>query len=199
MPPGRITMSESTNPAPGLLEGIRKNARVAVFAGVTMVICGLLSIGSPLAAGVSVTLFVGVLLAVGGVSQCFLAFRTGAFGRGLLMFVMGALTTVAGLYLFNQPLAGLAAITLFLAAYFVAIGVVELFAALQMRPEPGWNWMLINGMITFLLGAMIWRQFPVSGAWAVGILFGVKLLFGGIFLITVGRSVRSAAAEVGSE
>lgn len=192
-------MNESANLAPALLEGIRKNARIAVFAGIVMVICGLLSIGSPLAAGVSVTIFVGAFLAIGGISQCFLAFQAGAFGRGVLIFVMGILTTVAGLYLFNQPLAGLAAITLILAAYFVAIGVIELMAALQIRPAPGWGWMLTNGIITFLLGAMIWRQFPVSGAWAVGILFGVKLLLSGMFLIAVGRSVRVVASEISSD
>jgi uncharacterized membrane protein HdeD (DUF308 family) len=192
-------MSESTKLAPGLLDGIRKNARIAVFAGITMVICGLLAVGSPLVAGVYVTVFVGILLAIGGISQCILAFQAGAFGRGLLMFIMGALTTIVGFYLFNQPLAGLAAITLILAAYFVAVGVVELIAALQIRPEPGWGLLLSNGIVTFLLGAIIWRQYPVSGAWAVGVLFGIKLLFSGIFLIAVGRSVRSAAGEVKSE
>jgi uncharacterized membrane protein HdeD (DUF308 family) len=192
-------MSESTKLTPGLLDGIRKNARIAVFAGITMVICGLLAVGSPLVAGVYVTVFVGILLAIGGISQCILAFQAGAFGRGLLMFIMGGLTTIVGFYLFNQPLAGLAAITLILAAYFVAVGVVELIAALQIRPEPGWGLLLSNGIVTFLLGAIIWRQFPVSGAWAVGVLFGIKLLFSGIFLIAVGRSVRSAAGEVKSE
>ena len=192
-------MSESTNLAPGLLDGIRANARIAVFAGITMVICGLLAVGSPLVAGVYLTVFVGLMLAIGGISQCILAFQAGAFSRGLLIFIMGALTTIAGFYLFNQPLAGLAAITLFLAAYFVAVGVVELFAALQIRPQPGWGLLLFNGIVTFLLGAIIWRQFPVSGAWAVGVLFGVKLLFSGIFLIVVGRSVRSAAAEIEAE
>jgi uncharacterized membrane protein HdeD (DUF308 family) len=192
-------MSESTKLAPGLLDGIRKNARIAVFAGITMVICGLLAVGSPLVAGVYVTVFVGILLAIGGISQCILAFQAGAFGRGLLMFIMGGLTTIVGFYLFNQPLAGLAAITLILAAYFVAVGVVELIAALQIRPEPGWGLLLSNGIVTFLLGAIIWRQYPVSGAWAVGVLFGIKLLFSGIFLIAVGRSVRSAAGEVKSE
>ena len=130
---------------------------------------------------------------IGGIAQCILAFRAGAFGKGLLIFVVGALTAAVGFYLINQPLAGLAAITLFLAAYFVVTGIFELISAFQIRPSDGWGVMLFNGIVTLLLGIMIWSDFPLSGAWAVGILFGVKLLLSGWSLIFIGRSVRVAA------
>jgi uncharacterized membrane protein HdeD (DUF308 family) len=175
-----------------MIEAIRKNARVAVITGIVMLICGILAIASPLAAGVSVTLVVGILLAIGGVSQCVIAFSAGAFRQGLLIFLMGAITALAGLFLLRQPLAGLAAITLFLAAYFIAEGVIELIAAVKIRPAQGWLWMLTSAIVTLLLGAMIWRQFPVSGAWAVGLLFGIKLVMSGWWLILVGRGVRQA-------
>jgi uncharacterized membrane protein HdeD (DUF308 family) len=179
----------------GLLDGIKKNARLAVIVGILMFVCGILAIGSPLVAGMSVTVIVGVMLLVGGIAQCFLAFRAGAFGEGLLIFIMGALTAAAGSYLFNQPLAGLASITIFLAAYFVVTGISELISAFQIRPAEGWGLMLFNGIVTLLLGIMIWRQFPLSGAWAVGVLFGIKLVLGGCSLIFIGRAVRGAAEE----
>jgi uncharacterized membrane protein HdeD (DUF308 family) len=185
----------NNNNSSALLDGIKQNARLAVIVGIVMLICGFLAIGSPMMAGMSVTIFVGVMLLVGGISQCFLAFQAGAFGRGLLIFVMGALTAVAGFYLFNQPLAGLASITLFLAIYFVVTGIAELIGALQIRPAAGWGLMLVNGIVTLLLGMMIWKQYPVSGAWAVGVLFGIKLIFAGWTLIFIGRSVRGAAKE----
>jgi len=186
-------MSEHEVNTSGLLDGIKKNARLAVIIGTIMLICGFLAIGSPLAAGLSVTIFVGAMLIVGGIAQCFLAFQAGAFGKGLLIFIMGVLTAVAGFYLFNQPLAGLASITIFLAAYFVVTGIFELISAFQIRPAAGWGLMLFNGIVTLLLGIMIWRQFPLSGAWAVGILFGVKLILSGWSLIFIGRSVREEA------
>ena len=186
-------MSEPSPVPSGLHDGIKNNARLAVIIGILMVICGVLAIGSPLAAGVYVTIFVGVMLAFGGIAQCFLAFQAGAFGKGLLLFVVGALTAVAGFYLFNQPLEGLVSITLLLAAYFIVTGIFELISAFQMRPAGGWGLMLINGIVTLLLGIMIWSQFPLSGAWAVGILFGVKLIMSGWALIFVGRTVRGAA------
>lgn len=179
-----------------LLDGIRKNARLAVIVGILMVICGFLAVASPLAAGLYVTIFVGAMLIVGGIGQCFLAFRAGAFSKGLLIFILGALTAVVGLYLVNQPVAGLASITIFLAAYFVATGIVELVGAFQIRPAQGWGLMLFNGIVTLLLGLLIWRQYPLSGAWAVGILFGIKVILGGWTLIFIGRSVRAVARNV---
>lgn len=186
-------MSEQETVTSGLLDGIKKNARLAVIMGIIMVICGVLAVGSPFAAGVYVTIFVGVMLAFGGIAQCFLAFQAGAFGKGLLIFVVGALTTAAGFYIFNQPLEGLATITLFLTAYFIVTGIFELVSAFQIRPAEGWGMMLFNGIVTLLLGIMIWSEFPLSGAWAVGVLFGVKLIFSGWSLIFIGRSVRGAA------
>jgi uncharacterized membrane protein HdeD (DUF308 family) len=186
-------MSEQETVTSGLLDGIKKNARLAVIMGIIMVICGVLAVGSPFAAGVYVTIFVGVMLAFGGIAQCFLAFQAGAFGKGLLIFVVGALTAAAGFYIFNQPLEGLATITLFLTAYFIVTGIFELVSAFQIRPAEGWGMMLFNGIVTLLLGIMIWSEFPLSGAWAVGVLFGVKLIFSGWSLIFIGRSVRGAA------
>lgn len=186
-------MSEHEAVTSGLLDGIKRNARIAVIIGIIMVICGVMAVGSPLAAGVSVTMFVGIMLATGGIAQCVLAFQAGALGKGLLIFLVGALTAIAGFFLFNQPLAGLATITFFLAAYFIVTGIFELISSVQIRPADGWGLMLFNGIVTLLLGLMIWNQFPLSGAWAVGILFGVKLILGGWSLIFIGRSVRSAA------
>ena len=146
-------MSEHEVITSGLLDGIKKNARTAVIIGIIMLICGFLAIGSPLAAGLSVTIFVGAMLIVGGIAQCFLAFQAGAFGKGLLIFITGALTAVAGFYLFNQPLAGLASITIFLAVYFVVTGIFELVSAFQIRPTDGWGLMLFNGIVTLLLAS----------------------------------------------
>jgi uncharacterized membrane protein HdeD (DUF308 family) len=179
----------------GLLDGIKSNARLAVITGIIMLVCGILSIVSPFIAGLSVTVVVGALLLISGISQCFLAFQAGAFGKGLLIFIMGALTVVAGGYLIGQPVSGLAAITIFLAAYFVVTGIFELIGAFQIRGADGWGWMLFNAIITLVLGVMIWRQFPVSGIWAVGTLFGVKMIFSGWALFLIGRGVRGKAKE----
>ncbi len=189
-------MSDATNAmASGLLGGIKDNAKLAVTVGILLIIVGLLAIAAPLAAGVSITILVGTLLIIGGIGECFLAFQAGAFGRGLLIFIVGALMAVAGFYMVSQPVAGLATITLFLTAYFIVSGIFEIIAAVQIRPASGWGLMLFNGIITLLLGILLWRQFPLSGAWAVGVLFGIKMVFSGWTLIFIGNAVKDAVKE----
>jgi uncharacterized membrane protein HdeD (DUF308 family) len=92
----------------------------------------------------------------------------------------------------SQPVEALAALTLFLAAYFVASGVIQIVGAFGARPQAGWGWLLFGGIVSILLGAMIWRQFPLSGAWAVGTLVGVQLVMSGWTLIAVGGVAKDA-------
>jgi len=177
----------------GLIEGLKQNSSTVMWVGVLLLVVGLLAIASPLATGVAITVTVGIFLIVGGLSQCLLAFRAGAFGRGLLVLLTGLVTLIAGGYLASQPLAGLASITLFLAAYFLVTGLFAIVAAFEIRPVNGWGWMFANGVITLLLGWMLWKQWPLSGAWAVGVLFGVQLISTGASLLAIGGAARSVA------
>ena len=182
------------NPATGLLDGIKKNARLTVACGVILIVAGFLAIMSPLVAGLSLTIMVGAMLAVSGIGQCFLAFKAGAFRQGLMVLIFGVLMTFAGFYMMTQPVAGLASITLILVAYLVATGLFESIAAFQIRPAQGWGWELFNAIVTLLLGIMLWRQFPLSGAWAVGIVFGIKMIIHGWAFVFIGRNVNQIAA-----
>ena len=173
-----------------LVEGLRENAGWAIGVGIVMIIAGVLSLVLPFAAGLAVTAVIGATLLAGGVVQMLLAFKAGAFGRGLMIFLLGLLGAVAGIYTLMQPVAALASLTLLLAAYFIATGVLAAIAAFQLRPSQGWGWMLANGIITILLGVMITSQWPLSGAWAAGILVGVHLLSGGVALAALGSAVR---------
>ncbi|MGD8417029.1 MAG: HdeD family acid-resistance protein [Pseudomonadales bacterium] len=176
-----------------LIDTIRHNAGTAVAMGVIMLIAGILALIAPAVAGLSIAILVGFALAISGISQCVLAFKAGAFGRGLVMFVVGVLMVIAGFFMIGQPLEGLLSLTLLLTAYLVATGILEIIVAFQLRPAQGWGLQLANGIITLLLGALLWAQFPLSGVWAVGIIFGVKMIFSGAALIAIGRSVRKGA------
>jgi uncharacterized membrane protein HdeD (DUF308 family) len=74
-------------------------------------------------------------------------------------------------------------------------GIVEIVAGIKRRPDVGWIWVLLGGIVSILLGVIIWRQFPLSGIWAIGILLGIKMLFVGIIMITVGSAVRSIMSK----
>ena len=181
-----------------LLDGIKENASVAVTAGVILLIMGVFALVSPFVAGLSVTIMVGILLMIGGVGECFLAFKAGAFGKGLLIFVTGLLMALAGLYMVTQPGAGMMSLTMMLVIYLVVTGVIEVMIAFQARPEEGWGWLLFSAIMTLLLGAMLWQQFPLSGVWAVGVLFGVKMISSGWSLVFIGRSVKKITQAVKS-
>ncbi len=188
-------MSEQAeSPDARLVDGIKKNAGLTVIIGIITVIAGVLAISSPFIAGVSITILVGAMLAISGVSQCFLAFKAGAFGRALMVFVVGVLMTIVGVYMMNQPVAGLATLTIILMSYLLATGALEIVVSLQLKPASGWGLELFNGIVTLLLGIMLWRQFPLSGAWAIGVLFGIKMIFSGWAFVFIGRNVRKMAA-----
>ena len=189
-------MSEQIeSPDAGLMDGIKKNAGLTVISGVILIIAGTFAIMSPLVAGVSITILVGAMLAISGVSQCFLAFKTGAFGRGLMVFVVGVLMTIVGIYMMNQPVAGLATLTIILMWYLLATGAFEIIVSFQIKPASGWGLQLFNGIVTLVLGIMLWRQFPLSGGWAIGVLFGIKMIFSGWAFVFIGRSVKKIATE----
>ncbi len=179
----------------GLVEGIKKNAGLTVVSGIILLIAGTLAIFSPFVAGVSITMLVGAMLAVSGIGQCFLAFKTGAFDRGLMVFVVGVLMTITGFYMMNQPIAGLATLTIILMSYLLATGVLEVIVAFQLKPANGWGLELVNGIVTLVLGILLWRQFPLSGVWAIGVLFGIKMIFSGWAFVFIGRNVKKMAAE----
>ncbi len=109
------------------------------------------------------------------------------------MFAIGGLTLLCGIALVGNPLFASGVLTIVLASYFFVDGIFEIAAAFRLRSEPGWGWMFFGGIVSILLGIMIWRQFPLSGAWAIGILLGIKLFFVGLIMVTTGSTVRSLA------
>ena len=179
-----------------LVDTIRRDAKSAKWAGIVLIIAGILSLVAPLAAGLSITVMVGVLLLMGGIAQLLVVFRAGSFGAGILLALLGILTVVAGGYMFSQPLSALATLTLFLAGYFIALGIVECIGAFGARPVPGWGWLLFDGIVSFILGVIIWRQFPVSGVWAIGTLVGIRLMISGWTLVAIGGAAKDLAASV---
>ena len=193
-------MSEETDVLPaGLFDQVRRNAGIAMLSGITLLVAGLLAVMSPFVAGLSVTLMVGVLLLAGGLVQCFLAFRAGALGHGIVVFAVGVLMAGVGVYLMQQPVAGLAKLTILLMAYLIATGILEIIVALQLRPADGWMTEAFSGAASLILGILLWRQFPLSGAWAVGVLFGIKMMFNGWALVFVSRAARAFANKVEAE
>jgi len=161
--------------------------------GVIAIILGILAMLSPGLTGLSIAMVVGVLVVIGGIVRMIWAFQASSLGKGMLVFAIGALTLLCGSALVAKPLFAAGFLTILLAIYFVADGIVEIAAAFQLQPESGRGWMLFGGIVSVLLGIMMWSQFPLAGAWAIGILFGIKLFSVGLIMVTTGSTVRSLA------
>ena len=178
-----------------IIDTIRKDAGKAKWVGILMLIAGFISLLSPFISGLSITVIIGVQMKIGGVGQLFLVFGAGSIGQGVLVALLALLYVLAGGYMMTQPLSAMATLTLFIAAYFVVSGVAEAIGAFNAKPADGWGWLLIGGLVSVLLGGMIWSQFPVSGIWALGTLVGVRLLTSGGMLIAISSAVREATGE----
>jgi uncharacterized membrane protein HdeD (DUF308 family) len=138
----------------------------------------------------------GLLVLAAGIVRIVWAFQAGSFGKGLLMFAIGGLTLLCGIALVANPLFVSGVLTVMLALYFILDGISELVAGLRLRPGSGSGWMLFGGIVSILLGIIIWAQFPLSGVWAIGIVLGIKLFFVGLIMIMGGSAVRSMAKRL---
>ena len=182
-----------------LISHIQKDATTARWAGIAMIVAGVLALLAPLAAGLSIALLVGIMLTIGGVANLALVFRSGSLAQGAILALVGLLSLIAGGYSIAQPVAALAALTIVLAIYFVASGVLETVAAIGARPESGWKLLLVSGIVSLLLGLLIWAQFPLSGAWAVGILVGLRLLITGWTMTAIASAAVRLADDRGAD
>jgi len=159
--------------------------------GILVLIVGFLSLGSPMASAAAVATVVAIFLIIGGGVRVVGGLTTDAAGR-IWGVILGAVMVVGGIAVLAQPLIGVLSISLLLAVYFLADGIIEIFAAFRLKPTRGWGVVLLSGIVTLLLGWLIWSQWPLSGAVAIGVLVGVRLIFAGTTMIMLGSAVRGA-------
>ena len=179
-------MTEITNAA-------KAGGKKMTTLGIIAIILGILCLLAPGLTGISALTIVGFIVLAAGIVRVIWAFQTASFGKGLLMFAIGGLTLLCGIVLIANPLFASGVLTVLLAVYFIFDGISEIVGGIRQRPGSGWGWMLFGGIVSILLGIMIWRQFPLSGVWAIGILLGIKLLFVGLIMVMGGSAVRSMA------
>lgn len=160
---------------------------IYVLLGVGFIILGALAIVLPLAAAFAVSQLIGILLLIGGgVHFVFTLKRHESVGKVALGIVVSALYVIAGLILLAYPFAALLSLTLFLAAFLVVAGIFKVIAAVQAYGTAHWGWTLAGGLLTLVLGVLMWTQWPGFAVWAVGLLVGIDLIFMGWTAITVG-------------
>jgi uncharacterized membrane protein HdeD (DUF308 family) len=161
-----------------------------IVAAIAFIVLGLFAIIEPAVAGLGVAILVGWLLVFGGVCYFIAAFQGGGAGRVLWQILAGIVFVLGGFYMLAQPLLALGTLTLLLGAVIFAAGVFEIISYFRRTREEASGWVLFNGIVAVLLGALIWFHWPSSSVWAIGTLVGVNLLLTGITRLMLGMAGR---------
>jgi uncharacterized membrane protein HdeD (DUF308 family) len=172
--------------------------RLFLTEGIILLILGILAIVLPPIATIAVEVLVGWLLLMSGIVGLIATLRMrGApgFWWSLLSAVLGI---VAGIVLLRWPLSGALSLTLILTVFLVLEGLVSILYALEHKRELSGRWgaMLFSGVIDLFLAGIIFAGLPGTAAWAIGLLIGVNLVFGGSALIAMALHARKPTPAV---
>jgi len=163
---------------------------------ILLIVAGILAIVMPPAAGIAVLVILAWLLMFSGAVHLVFAWHTRTAGGMMWELLLGILYIFVGIYVLLHPVAGLATLTLFLAVYLFLEGVLELVLSFRLRPLPGSNWLLLDGIITLILAILIWRSWPSSTEWVIGTLVGISMLFSGAARLSLSLAARRVVAKL---
>ncbi len=181
-------MSSTTDAEP------RQNFRSSILFAILLIVLGVLAIGLPAIASIGVARVLSWLILIEGIIQLVYAFKSKGVGRTIWKVLVSILYIGVGGYLLVHPLIGLAGLTLLLAVFFVVEGITDIGTFIWSRKSVGSEWLLLHGIVTLLLGVMIWKHWPISSLWALGTLVGISMLLTGITRLMMAMKGRHLAA-----
>jgi len=171
---------------------VRAHWKAFLIEGIVLVVLGLAAVVVPPLASLAVTILLGWMFMISGVAGLALTF----WARGMPGFwwslLSAALAIGAGLILLVQPVQGALTLTIVVGAYFLAEGVATIMYALEHRRELSerWSWLLIAGLVDIVIAGIIITGWPGSALWAVGLLVGINLVFGGASMVGMALAAR---------
>ena len=164
----------------------RAPSRVGTGWGFAVMLLGMLAIMAPFVSGVAVATMVALLITAAGLTMTVYAFKAGSFGKGLLQLLFGGITILCGVVMFSAPVLSMFTLTGILLVYFFVDGIFSIVAGIRGKGAPGWGWMTVSGIASIVLAVILWRQWPISGEYAIGLLVGIRLIFTGWSIAMLG-------------
>jgi uncharacterized membrane protein HdeD (DUF308 family) len=174
---------------------VRRASTLSIFWGVSLICLGMLALASPLVAAVAVSVLIAWLIVLAGIVHLVVAFHSREAGSVIWRLLVGLAYLCFGGYLIARPVAGVASLTLLLASLFLVEGIFNIVLFFRAPSVMRSSWFLLDGIVTLLLGLLIYMQWPSSSVWAIGTLVGVSLIFSGVTRVMVSLAVRKAAAS----
>lgn len=176
------------------LDELRLNRGWILAMGIVLVLLGTGALIDSVGVSVVSMVVLGWILLFSGAIEGVQTFRHRTGGHFFLHLLNAVFSIVVGVMLLRNPLAGSLVVTLLLASYFIVAGIFRIVAALTIR-IPGSGWALVNGLITLILGILVWSEWPASGLWIIGLFIGVNLITTGWAEIMLAFSLRRVNKE----
>lgn len=172
------------------LEALRKEWWWFLLLGLLLIVSGTIAISYAFLASVAVVTLFGFLLILGGIAQLVAAFWVGRWSGFAIAALAGVLYVVVGGLAVARPLESLEALTLLIGAFLLVGGIFRSVAAMTLRLHH-WGWLLLNGLITGLLGLMVLAEWPQSSLWVIGLFVGIDMLFNGWAWVMLSLGLRT--------
>jgi uncharacterized membrane protein HdeD (DUF308 family) len=158
--------------------------------GIALLVLGAIALGASVAMTIVSMVLLGWLLIIGGVLEGIHAFwRERAWGGFFIDLLTGILYVVVGFMVLANPGEAAMALTLLIALFLMFSGLFRIVVALILR-FPHWGWLTLHGAVNLVLGIAIWRQWPLSGLWVIGLFVGIDMIFNGWSLVMLGLAAK---------
>ncbi len=170
---------------------LQKYWRWFMALGVAMVVLGLIAVSWSSVANVTVaaTWLFGFFLLASGLGEIINSFWVGRWSGMLLHLLVGVLYTLVGFVIIDHPADAAIELTLLIAIFLMVGGLFRVVFAVSERFS-GSGWVLLNGVVTFVLGMLIYKQWPASGLWVIGLFVGIELIFNGLSWVMLSLGLR---------
>jgi uncharacterized membrane protein HdeD (DUF308 family) len=173
---------------------VKAHWKAFLFEGILLAILGIAAMIVPPLASLAITIFLGWMFLISGIVGLFITYWARNMPGFWWSLFSAALAVLAGGVLLARPMQGVLTLTIVVGAYFLAEGVTTIMYALEHRKELSgrWSWLLVAGLMDILIAFFIIAGLPGSAEWALGLLVGINLLFGGATLIGMALAARNS-------
>ena len=158
--------------------------------GAVLFLGGVLAVMLPAVSTFAASLVLGLVLAAVGLVQIVQSFQVKAWTGFIWNLLIGIIQLVGGGLIYLNPLAGAIAITALIAVVFLVQGFTQIALAFSLRPQTGWGWLLVSGLIALFASAALLLKFPYTSIYTPGTIAGISLIFAGAAYIAMALTAR---------
>jgi uncharacterized membrane protein HdeD (DUF308 family) len=177
--------------------GLKRASGTSLALSIILIIFGLVAIALPLVSSIGVAIVIGWMVIFAGIAQLVHAFQSTGIGPIVWKVLVALIYLVAGFSLIARPVAGVAGLTLVLGVFLFAEGIADVVAYFATRKSGSSPWMLLDGIITLILGFLIWNRWPSSSLWVIGTFVGISMVMTGTTRFMMALAVRRVASHLG--